>query len=153
MVGPDGVNTTFFGYTLASDGLSDGSTVSECGNDASYPNFFGTSAAAPHVAGAAALLLQSNPGVTPTQIYQALEISAAAMGSTIPNDDSGYGFVRADQAIAHLPTATVTPPTSSASHGGGGFDWACLLLLGALTTLRLHALRVARLRARPSRFP
>jgi len=25
------------------------------------------------------LLLQSNPGVTPTQIYQALEISAAAM--------------------------------------------------------------------------
>jgi hypothetical protein len=155
VVGPDGVNTTFFGYTLASDGLSDGSTVSECGNDASYPNFFGTSAAAPHVAGAAALLLQSNPGVTPTQIYQALEISAAAMGSTIPNDDSGYGFVRADQAIAHLPTATgtVTPPTSSASHGGGGFDWSCLLLLGALTTLRLHALRVARLRARPSRFP
>jgi hypothetical protein len=153
VVGPDGVNTTFFGDKLASEGITDSSSVSDCANHASYPNFFGTSAAAPHVAGAAALLLQSNPGVPPESIYQALEISAAAMGSTIPNDDSGFGFVQADQAIAHLPVATATATTSSTSHGGGGFDGAWLLLLGALTAVRLRAINVARLTAAPSRFP
>jgi hypothetical protein len=148
VVGPDGVNTTFFGDTLASDGLSDGSTVSQCANDASFPNFFGTSAAAPHVAGAAALLLQSNP-VTPAVLYQALENSASAMGETTPNDDSGYGFVQADQAISHLPTATATSGSSGGSHSGGGaFDWACLLLLGTLVAVRLHAIRYVRLTAR-----
>jgi hypothetical protein len=154
VVGPDGVNTTFFGDTLASDGLSDGSTVSECANNASYPNFFGTSAAAPHVAGAAALLLQSNP-VTPAVLYEALENSASAMGSTIPNDDSGYGFVAADVAIGRLPVATggsssgSSTSSGSSSHGGGGaFDWVCLLLLGTLAAVRLHALRYVRLTAR-----
>ena len=154
VVGPDGVNTTFFGDTLATDGITDASTVSECANNASYPNFFGTSAAAPHVAGAAALLLQSNP-VTPAVLYQALETSASAMGSTIPNDDSGYGFVQADVAIDRLPVATGTSSSSSGgssssgSHGGGGFDWVWLMLLGALAALRLYALRNVRLKARP----
>ena len=159
VVGPDGVNTTFFGDTLATDGITDASTVADCANDPSYPNFFGTSAAAPHVAGAAALLLQSNPGVPPETIYNALEETAAAMGSTIPNDDSGYGFVQADQAIGRLPVATGTSSSSgggggsSASHGGGGgFDWASVLLLGALAGLRLHAIKARRLIAPRSQF-
>ena len=154
LVGPDGVNTTFFGDTLINDGVTDASSVSECANNASYPNFFGTSAAAPHVAGAAALLLQSNSALTPAQIYHALEESADPMGSTIPNNDSGYGFVRVDQAIAHLPvaTATATTATSSGSHGGGGgFDWTCLILLGALTAMRLRTPKFARPTAGPWR--
>jgi hypothetical protein len=152
VVGPDGVNTTFFGDTLASDGISDGSTVADCANVAGDPNFFGTSAAAPHVAGAAALLLQSNSALTPAQIYQALENSADPMGSTIPNNDSGYGFVRADEAIAQVPASTATATTSSGSHGGGGFDWAFLLLLGALTAMRLHAIKARQSTAPRSRF-
>jgi len=136
IVGPDGVNTTFFGQTLANAGASYSTSVSECDNQADFPNFFGTSAAAPHVAAAAALLLQSNLKLTPTQIYQALETSAAPMGGTIPNDVSGYGFVRADEALAQLPAA---PAGSSGGHGGGGFDAAWLLLLAALTAARLRA--------------
>ncbi len=153
VVGPDGVNTTFFGDTLASDGITDDSTVADCANNARYPNFFGTSAAAPHVAGAAALMLQFNP-VAPAVLYQALETTASAMGSTIPNDDSGYGFVQADVAIGRLPVATGTSGTgssgtSSGSHGGGGgFDWVCLLLLGTVAAVRLHAIRCVRLTAR-----
>ncbi len=45
VVDADGVNTTFFGTPLASQNLIDPSTVAGCANDASYPNFFGTSAA------------------------------------------------------------------------------------------------------------
>ncbi|MFI4889462.1 MAG: S8 family serine peptidase [Steroidobacterales bacterium] len=120
-VGPDGINTTFLGFQLASsdiDGIPIGSngqlptTDPQCQNDASYPNFFGTSAATPHAAGIAALMLQANPAVTPAQIYQALQQSALPMtgsGST-PNFYSGYGFIQADAALALLPPA---PPTLS----------------------------------------
>ena len=80
VVGPDGVNTTFFGDTLAERWRQRWQQCRDCANDPSYPNFFGTSAAAPHVAAAAALLLQSNSTATPAQIYQALENSAARDG-------------------------------------------------------------------------
>ena len=149
VVDADGVNNTFLGVTLASASLSDPSSVSECANDAAYPNFFGTSAATPHVAGAAALFLQSNPATTPAQIYQALRTTADPMASTIPNDDSGYGFVRVDQALAQLPAPTKT--TASGSHsGGGGFDAVTLLVLaGFMAVCSPRARQRARLRAQP----
>jgi hypothetical protein len=118
-VGPDGINDTFLGFPLASsfiDGISIGSNGQlpnaspECQNNASYPNFFGTSAATPHAAGLAALMLQANPSVTPAQIYSALQTSAAPMTGSgpTPNYYSGYGFIQAVQALALLPPG---PPT------------------------------------------
>ena len=105
LTGPDGINTSFFGFPLSDSGITDGSTVSGCQNDATYLNFFGTSAATPHAAGAAALLLQADPALSPDQIYQALESTAAAMGSSTPNYESGYGFIDAQAAMAALPAA------------------------------------------------
>lgn len=81
IVGPDGVNTTFFGAPLSDFGDTDGSSVSQCANDANYPNFFGTSAATPHPAGVAALMLQANSALTPAQIYSALRSTASARPS------------------------------------------------------------------------
>jgi hypothetical protein len=111
-VGPDGVNTTFLGFTLASDsppfpktGLLS-TTNSACQNGTSYPNFFGTSAATPHAAGIAALALQASPTATPTQIYGSLRASALPMSSTTPNFNSGYGFIQADAAFV-VPTLTL----------------------------------------------
>jgi Subtilase family len=105
LTGPDGVNTSFFGFPLADSGFSDSSTVSGCQNDAAYLNFFGTSAATPHAAGAAALMHQANPALTPAEIYQALEDTAAPMGSSTPNYESGYGFIDVEAAMAALPAA------------------------------------------------
>jgi hypothetical protein len=82
-----------------------------CQNDPNYPNFFGTSAATPHAASIAALMLQANPALTPTQIYQALRSSALPMATPAPNYQSGYGFVQADAAFALLPQVAPPAPT------------------------------------------
>jgi serine protease AprX len=57
----------------------------------------GTSMASPHVAGAAAVLLQANPALTITQLRQALQATAtpvlAADGTALPFWQAGYGYV------------------------------------------------------------
>jgi hypothetical protein len=106
VVGPDGVNDTFLGFTLATAGISTSTTNPQCENDASYPNFFGTSAATPHVAGIAALMMQADTSVAPAQIYSSLRNSALPMSTPSPNFQSGYGFVQADTALV-VPTLTL----------------------------------------------
>jgi hypothetical protein len=117
--GPDGVNDTFLGFTLASIGITGGllnTTIMECQNNPNFPNFFGTSAATPHAAAIAALMLQSNSAATPTQIYSALRNSAAPVGAAAGfNFSSGYGFIQADGALALIapgaPTLTLAAPS------------------------------------------
>ena len=104
-VGPDGVNTSFSGFPLAGSGFNDTSSVAQCLNDATYNNFFGTSAATPHAAAVAALMRQANPALTPAQIYFALQSTAVPMpvgGNPTPDYLSGYGFIQADAAFAPI---------------------------------------------------
>jgi subtilisin family serine protease len=145
-VGPDGGNDTFLGFTLASGGYTGSNgqlptSIASCQNDASYPNFFGTSAATPHVAGIAALMLQANSAATPTEIYDALKNSALAMGGTSGyRVDSGFGFVQADAAIALIPpvaaATTSTGAAATSSGGGGGLALDMLLGLSMLSVAR-----------------
>jgi serine protease AprX len=63
----------------------------------------GTSMASPHIAGAAAVLLQANPSLTPAQILSALESTAtpvkAADGSALPFWQVGYGYIDLNAAV------------------------------------------------------
>ncbi|HYM41142.1 MAG TPA: S8 family serine peptidase [Steroidobacteraceae bacterium] len=113
-VGPDGTNTTFFGFPIADTNgfYTDNSTVAGCANNASFPNYFGTSAATPHAAGAAALMLQANPGLTPTQIVGAMQSTAAPMDNPSPDSKTGYGFLQVGTALDALPAG---PPMISVS--------------------------------------
>ena len=131
-VGPDGGNDTFLGFTLASAGITDSSrllntSISECQNNPNYPNFFGTSASTPHAASIAALILQANAGVTPTQIYTVLRNSALPMSATTPNFNSGYGFIQADAALALIvpgaPELTLAA-TSVAAGSSTTLSWS-----------------------------
>lgn len=122
-VGPDGVNNTFLGFQpnslpFGSDGLLN-TTITQCQNDPSYPNFFGTSAATPHAAGVAALLLQANGALTPAEIYTALQKSASAMNGSSPNFTAGYGFIQADAALMQIPPGAPSLTLASATLTAG----------------------------------
>jgi len=118
-VGPDGVNNTFLGDTLADQNQTFTTTIAGCADNESFPNFFGTSAAAPHAAAAAALMLQANPALTPTQIITAIQNTALPMSgsgtSTSYDYDDGHGFVQIDAAFAQLPASapavSISPST------------------------------------------
>ena len=79
------------------------STLSAAKNN-SYQVFSGTSSAAPHVVGAAALLLQYDMTLTHAQIKQILHNTAAQdnFTGTIPNHVWGYGKLNTENAIRYL---------------------------------------------------
>ena len=82
-------------------------------SNATYGSFYGTSAASPHAAGAAALVLQANPGWTPAQVASFLEGRAVDLGAAGP--DNVYGAGRLDLGATE-PTPTPTPtPTATAT--------------------------------------
>jgi putative cell wall-binding protein len=56
-----------------------------------YGSFSGTSASAPHLAGAAALVKQENPDFTPAQLENELTSLAVSLGSPSPNTLYGHG--------------------------------------------------------------
>ncbi len=138
-VGPDGGNDTFLGFKI--DAADDTSTVAGCKNNASYPNFLGTSAATPHIAGIAALMLQADPNLTPTEV--SADLAPSARAGDIYNGtptarvlvaagpyDAGAGFVQADVAATLVPAIIPAAPTltlsaSSITVGGSStLTWA-----------------------------
>lgn len=67
-----------------------------------YVSVTGTSAAAPHAAGAMALLLSALPNLKPEEIEVALEQSALDIGSVGPDNDTGYGLIDVLEAFHQL---------------------------------------------------
>ena len=71
------------------------------------PEFCGTSGAAPHVAGMAALIRHRYPTYTPAQVATYLKTNALVRGGSVPNHEWGDGF-------AYLPPrGTISPNPST----------------------------------------
>jgi hypothetical protein len=73
-----------------------------------FDPFYGTSAAAPHIAAIAALLKQAAPEMTPAQVQTALRTTATDIETSGIDYASGYGLVNADAALLWIrPNVTV----------------------------------------------
>lgn len=91
-----------------------------------YGTLSGTSMASPHVAGAAALLLQEHPDLTPEQVREVLQNSAdpapwslnPGLGLLEGSFRQGAGLVDVDDAI--LATTRVSPGTMALGEGEAG---------------------------------
>lgn len=74
--------------------------------------FGGTSAAAPQVAGVAALMLSLNPNLTEPQVRTKLQQTATDMGSGGFDNTFGYGRLNAYAAVmSALPTSFISGPS------------------------------------------
>lgn len=84
----------------------------------SYATVTGTSFAAPHAAGAMALLLSAFPLLTPSEAESALVQTAMDLGVTGPDNDYGHGLI--DIMAAFDALLAENPYTVTATAGAGG---------------------------------
>ena len=93
--------------------------------DEYQPGFSGTSAACPHAAAMCALVLEKNPTLTPTQLYNLITNNSAypTQGAPYPNNNYGWGRIDAYKAVNNVPEPT-TPSISYVARvindGGNG---------------------------------
>ena len=89
-------------------------------SSASYGQFFGTSASAPHVAGAAALVLSAFPDASADEVKNYLISNAIDRGD--PGFDYAFGFGRL--ALPAAPTSSEPPPATGDPTGVVTSVWA-----------------------------
>jgi hypothetical protein len=104
----DGTDTSFFGADVEGNG---------------FPNFFGTSAAAPHAAAVAALLRSSEPNLTATQVNARLIASARLLGTSPTDPLTGAGLLDAYRAVYGPVVATTTPYIEDLEKAALPLNW------------------------------
>jgi subtilisin-like proprotein convertase family protein len=102
---------------------ADGVTTSVTG----FNPFFGTSAAAPHAAAIAALVLSGNPGLPPSEVREALINTAVDIEKPGPDNFTGAGVILADKVLAYTgaspqPLVVAKQPTVTPADGGSALD-------------------------------
>jgi len=69
-------------------------------SDFGYWFFQGTSMAAPHVAGLAALVISKGNATSPTDVRKAIEFTASDLGSAGKDNTYGWGLINAPAALS-----------------------------------------------------
>ena len=151
LMGPGGVG----GQDVNGDGfpdsvLSTGATDSSGRVETKYIFNNGTSMAAPHVAGVAALMLAVNPSLSATDLRWILESTARDLGSPGRDDEYGHGLVDAAAAVGEAlrlagdPGSTPRPPTEAPDVPGAEQIYVLALEAGTWTPVAQDETSVAR---------
>ena len=106
IVAPDGVSSSIYG---------------------DVPNgFYGTSAAAPHVAGALALVHEVNGSLSTTAQKRLIRQSADIVQSPQPNNQTGYGLVNATAAVESASSVDISSNQTYIVKQDGNGDFATI---------------------------
>lgn len=101
---------------------SDGVSTSVPG----FESFFGTSAAAPHAAGIAALIKCYNPGLSRDQIRAALVSTALDINDPGVDRDSGAGIVMAVPALRYIVSLIPVIESIALTNNSATITWSAL---------------------------
>jgi subtilisin family serine protease len=110
---------SFSNFGSCLDIFAPGAKITSAGysSDTGTQTMSGTSMAAPHVAGAAALVLGADPAATPAQVLTALTSKASVDKVTSPGTGSGNKLLNTawlnTTAGTPIPTPTTTPTTTA----------------------------------------
>ena len=91
-----------------------------------FDPFYGTSAAAPHAAAIAALILSGNPGISPAEVRSALTGTAIDIEARGYDRDTGFGIVMPERALKQTgatpqPLVVADDPVITTSTDGDQF--------------------------------
>jgi hypothetical protein len=91
----------------------------DCVDTTVAATFCGTSQAAPFTTGAAALLLEADPTLSPPALATMLKQRAAPLGTPVPNNTFGHGLLSLGALPASVATtaAFLAPPASGVAGG------------------------------------
>jgi thermitase len=116
------------GTDIAAPGGTEAAGIYSLAPDGGYATMYGTSMAAPHVSGLAALIWSLSPSLSPAQVVSVIEETAVKVGTDSYdnagwNEKLGHGEIHAAAAVGRVvgtvaPTATPTrtrPPAATAT--------------------------------------
>jgi thermitase len=103
--------SSFSNYGAYVDIAAPGSSIYSTLYDNTYGTASGTSMAAPHVAGAAALVWSAGHATTADEVTEALLCSAFDRGAGGWDPYFGWGLVQADSAVNYIPGTNACLPT------------------------------------------
>jgi len=101
---------TFSNFGSGLDIMAPGVQIYSTRGGGGYQYLSGTSTAAPHVAGVAALMLSVNPALTPSEIGGVINATATDISRAGYDTATGWGIVDAFRAVEQIagPTVTIT---------------------------------------------
>ncbi|HED54317.1 MAG TPA: hypothetical protein ENJ00_08975 [Phycisphaerales bacterium] len=120
-------STTGPQVTLTAPGVNILSTWDDAASSPGYRYQSGTSAAAPVVAGVAALVLSADPTMSPDEVRDVLKNSAQDLGAPGFDVQYGYGRVNANRAVALVLGIRVCPADVNLSGNVDFSDFAAWL--------------------------